>query len=198
MKDLFSPLLPGNRNRMMKSLAAWSLRLVRSSARLGWSVDSVTLKKIEEEFDIQISREYAKGGPKGRGVSTVIFGQFIRSAGYATAHLINDCHKPDENQPKPKPNAGWGTIKVDQDFLDRYTTCDARIGENYPAVRISKDIQPGEEIFLTSYGAGYWIHQKNGNVKKVYKSRSLVPAIKRRGEDIESSDRRGKKRARKD
>ena len=127
----------------------------------GFLVDEFTLAAVEMECGIFMDRSYAKGGPKGRGVSTILFGQLAASFPYSCAHFVNCVYKT-----KIKSNAAWGTLLVDADFLERYPDLDARLGEKFPAVRTTRDIDPGSEILLNSYGSSYWIHHnksKNNN-----------------------------------
>lgn len=158
----------------------------------GLLVDEFALNTIELESNIRISREYAKAGPKDRGVSTALLGQLTPAGPYNCAHFVNCIYKT-----KLKPNARWGTIKVDREFLERYPDLSARLGDMFPAFRLTSNVAPGEEILLQTYGAGYWLSSNADKDKNSIKVRSLPPNLKRKLEQANESSSRAKRAKRK-
>ncbi len=160
----------------------------------GLLLDAITLDRIEKEGGFTFTRAYAKGGPKDRGLQTVLLGHLTRAGPLYCAHYVNCCYKT-----KLRHNAIWGIMRVDRDFLGRYPGIPARIGDRYPAIRTTKAIASGEEVLLKSYGASYWLHakkeQRDDNVVEV---RSVPPPLKRKLEDLQHSASRSAKRQRLD
>lgn len=158
----------------------------------GLLVDVITLERIEKEGGFMFTRAYAKGGPKERGVQTVLLGQLTRPGPLSCAHLVNCCYKT-----KLKSNAKWGVMCVDREFLARYPDIPAQIGDRYPAIRTTRSIASGEEILLKSYGASYWLHaKKEKHTAAIFEIRILSPRLKRKLDDLQQSSSRAAKRGR--
>jgi hypothetical protein len=106
------------------------------------------------DLGLIMARDYAKGGVKERGVKTIIFGQFTpANAPLLCAHLVN-CRMGT----RTLANAAWGAMPVTDEFCARYPYIgeQARRGEKWPAVRLSRALLPGQELLLGTYGSGYW------------------------------------------
>lgn len=157
----------------------------------GLLVDEAQLSHVEKELNVRFTREYAKGGPN-RGIGTILFGHLAPRDPYHCGHFVNCVHKTDL-----KPNAKWGEMYVDADFLKRYPHLEAREGERFPAIRIIEPIAPGDEILLKTYGASYWIHhEKEANADNVIKMRTLAPPIKRLFEETNDKATKQKRQKR--
>jgi hypothetical protein len=123
-------------------------------------IDEHVLDNFYKRRGYGLTHAYAKGGPKGRGVRTVIFGHLTPPGNpYNAAHYINALKARDGSKARgARFNCTWGTVKVTPALKARHPDLAAqmRMGENYPAVRVTKFILPGEELILQSYGFGYW------------------------------------------
>jgi hypothetical protein len=107
------------------------------------------------------------------------------------AHLVNCVYKS-----QLRPNAAWGYMTVDDKFCELFPDLEAKIDERYPAIRIARDIKPGEEILLNSYGASYWIHrQKEKASKNSIRSKVLPPQLLELLESYNDRHGRSKRRA---
>ena len=145
----------------------------------GLLVDEYQLDAVQKELDIEFSHSYAKGGVKGRGKKTVLLGQFSARSPLLCAHFINCIYGT-----RLQSNAAWGTIRVDPLFRKRYPDLSSgvRDGEEYPGVRVTRDLLAGTEILLKTYGAGYWqryhCEQAWKRKQKLYPGRLLTPQLK--------------------
>lgn len=148
----------------------------------GVLIDAVTLERIEEEEGIKITRAYAKGGPIGRGVPSVIFGHLTPAGPLYCAHFANCCKDTGLTS-----NTKWSTMRVDDEFLERFPQLNAKVGEHYPALRTTKQVMPGDEILVNSYGSGYWSNQKKEQNERVYRLPFLYPSLKRKLEEADGT-----------
>ncbi len=138
----------------------------------GVLVDEYQVKAISDELKISLSHAYAKGGVKSRGKRTVILGQACPTL---CAHFVNCVFGT-----KLQSNARWDEMRVNDEFGELESL---RMGEMYPGVRMTKDLEPGEELLLRTYGAGYWgrhLKEEKWNGKSTLKfDRLLTPQIQR-------------------
>jgi hypothetical protein len=154
-----------------------------------------------EVVSADITRSYGAGGVKGRGMKMILFGQFANKKPFNCAHFINTVKGLDV-----KPNCTWSTIKVDAQFREAYPDLaeDLADGEQYPSIKTTRDILPGEELFLKSYGSGYWGRFYKEQRSYIDHRRFLTPAIKKVLEEHKTENldrkqrRRGMKRTRND
>lgn len=128
-----------------------------------------------------------------------MLGQFAPRSQALCAHLINCVYGT-----RLQSNAAWGTLKVDNLFRKRYPELSngVRDGEDYPGVRVNREVCSGDEILLRTYGSGYWqrYHREQSWSSKntLYCGRLLTPRIKetifRHDEiDLARSERSGRR-----
>jgi hypothetical protein len=162
----------------------------------GKIVPVVDYDNFKKERGIELSHEYAKGGPKDLGVPTVIFGQYATKSRRSCAHFINSAG----GLLPVAANCKWGYVKVDARFIAAYPDLDERAyvpGVKYPGIRVTvpHGIQPGEEFLVNGYGSAFWQRMKRESSGQVNVIRpvALKPSVVAALQPVE---RRGMKRAR--
>jgi hypothetical protein len=156
----------------------------------GKLIDEIQYETFKKKYGVEFSHEWARGGPKNRGARTILLGQYGTGSPRACAHFVN-CTKGTDM----KSNCAWGVMKMDKHFLETYPTFEASIAPNeyYPGICTRRDILPGEELLISSYGGNFWnrMAREEAGIKRVIRPCILNP---HQLETIEQT--RGIKRAR--
>ena len=164
----------------------------------GMMIPVVDYDNFKKERGVELSHEYAKGGPKELGVPTILFGQYARASPRNCGHFINSAG----GLLKVAPNCKWGYMTVDARFIAAYPDLDQQayvLGSQYPGMRVTapNGIQPGEEFLVKGYGTGFWQRMKREASRRVNVTRpvAIKPSVRAA---LQPQERRGMKRARKD
>ncbi len=122
----------------------------------GVLMDESQEKYLAEHQGVRYSHGWARGGVKERGARTLVLGQLAVKDPKHCGHFVNAA----QGLPKTLVNCDWAWIPVDASFRERYPALVAQTGvlsgERYPAVHVARNVKPGEELMLRSYGQPYW------------------------------------------
>ncbi len=87
---------------------------------------------------------------------------------YACAGKLNARNPDNKSQKNVKYNASWSEVKVTPEIKARFLESGDHmvVGEPFPSIVIKKDVHPGEEIMLETYGKGFWARQRTERANK--------------------------------
>lgn len=122
--------------------------------------DEYELRNFNAEMGYEMTKLYGKGGPKQRGMDTVIMAQLTPAGNpFNAGHFANTMKSKDGSAKRgARYNCIFGYVKVTGEVMARHPEFanQMRLGENYPVVRVMKNIKAGQELILKSYGAAFW------------------------------------------
>lgn len=162
----------------------------------GKLVKAVDYERFKRKFEAELTHEWSKGGPKESGTPSLLFGQYATAAPRNVAHFMN-CAKG----LKGHANCRWGQARVTPLFRETYPDLDKAglvDGLVYPGIRVKKDVAPGEELLISSYGSQFWPRMKRekGGDLDVIRPVALPAALRSVLDGEDEGARRGRKRAR--
>lgn len=160
-------------------------------------VDS--LSSFKDDSGKMLSSEYAKA----LDADNVLFGQFATAHELHCAHYINSGLGLRDSA----VNCQWGTVNVDSSFRRQYSELWREVSTlnvvKYPCLRVSRPVQPGEELIVKTYGSQYWRRvrsERETSDGSVIFTRSLNKSLQRslgmRG-SVAQSSRKAPRRSRK-